>query len=188
MHSAAAAAVGLCSPRWVNVDPPVEVKAHHTFLCLQGDCLSLQWHWKPLGQTHTATQTNVCVIPWSSAHPISTHMKKVRREQRQCTSSPFISLNHYISCHVIEWSIVCWSDIWVGTCYSKKNGICFWATLRHKTLHIQCLHRFYELASLKTANIANDILQACKGSIIFITLWYLTFISVVCVVFIVSIE
>lgn len=42
----------LLSLRWANVDPPVELKADHTFLHLQGDYLSLQWLRAPLGQTN----------------------------------------------------------------------------------------------------------------------------------------
>lgn len=50
------------SLRWANVDPPVELKADHTFLHLQGDCLSLQWLRTPLGQTNT-----------SFLHPLDSH-------------------------------------------------------------------------------------------------------------------
>lgn len=50
----------LLSLRWANVDPPVELKADHTFPHLQGDYLSLQWHRTPLGQTNT----RLLSIPW----------------------------------------------------------------------------------------------------------------------------
>lgn len=50
----------LLSLSWVNVDPPVEVKARYTFLHLQRDYLSLQWH-RMVKQTHTHTRIN----PWS---------------------------------------------------------------------------------------------------------------------------
>lgn len=53
------------SLRWANVDPPVELKADHTFLHLQGDCLSLQWLRTPLGQTNT-----------SFLHPLDSHSLK----------------------------------------------------------------------------------------------------------------